>query len=89
MVQFCITSFSCISGKLRSPAGEVDGDRWTLVLWYVQEQGINRIGTVSDGGRAIQQALSQVEGEAHGMRNEVVEEVIVALVSESHTRQAT
>lgn len=51
------------------PPVEVDGESWTLVLWYLQEQGISRMGTVSDGGRAIQQALSQVEGEASHQRD--------------------
>jgi hypothetical protein len=44
------------------PPVEVDGESWTLVLWYVQEQGISHVGTVSDGGRAIQKAVSQVQG---------------------------
>jgi hypothetical protein len=39
------------------PAVAVDGESWTLALWYVQEQGVNTLGTVSDGGRAIQEAL--------------------------------
>ena len=51
------------------PPVEVDGDSWTLVLWYLQEQGIRRMGTVSDGGRAIQQALSQAQGEASQQRD--------------------
>jgi hypothetical protein len=51
------------------PPVEVDGDSWTLLLWYLQEQGISRLGTVSDGGRAIQQALSQVQGEEHHQRD--------------------
>jgi hypothetical protein len=48
---------------------EVDGESWTLVLWYLHEQGISRMGTVSDGGRAIQQALSQVVGEESHQRD--------------------
>ena len=35
----------------------VDGESWTLALWYLQEQGVSTLGTVSDGGRAIQEAL--------------------------------
>src|SRR6266550_8786892 len=31
------------------PAVAVDGESWTLALWYVQEQGVNALGTVSDG----------------------------------------
>jgi hypothetical protein len=51
------------------PPVEVDGESWTLVLWYVQEQGITRLGTVSDGGRAIAEALSQVHGEESHQRD--------------------
>lgn len=51
------------------PPVEVDGDSWTLLLWYLQEQGISRLGTVSDGGRAIQHALSQVQGAEHHQRD--------------------
>jgi len=39
------------------PAVTVDGESWTLALWYLQEQGVVSLGTVSDGGRAIQDAL--------------------------------
>jgi hypothetical protein len=38
----------------------VDGESWTLVLWQVQEQGIAWQSTVSDGGRAIGEAVSTV-----------------------------
>ncbi len=51
------------------PPVEVDGESWTLVLWYLQEQGISRLGTVSDGGRAIQEALSQIQGEENHQRD--------------------
>ncbi|HEY6407029.1 MAG TPA: hypothetical protein VIY29_06145 [Ktedonobacteraceae bacterium] len=44
------------------PPVEGDGESWTWLVWYVQEQGLSRLGTVSDGGRAIQEALSQVQG---------------------------
>jgi len=33
------------------PPVEVDGESWTLLLWYLQEQGISRLGTVSPGRR--------------------------------------
>jgi len=33
------------------------------VLWYVQEQGIGWLSIGSDGGRAIQEAMSQVQVE--------------------------
>jgi hypothetical protein len=39
------------------PAVAVDGESWTLVLWYLQEQGVICTGTVSDGGKAIAEAL--------------------------------
>src|SRR5947209_19682252 len=39
------------------PAVAVDGESWTLALWYLQEQGVAATGTVSDGGRAIADAL--------------------------------
>jgi hypothetical protein len=39
------------------PAVAVDGESWTLALWYLQDQEVNALGTVSDGGRAIQDAL--------------------------------
>jgi hypothetical protein len=51
------------------PPVEVDGESWTLLLWYLQEQGISRLGTVSDGGRAIQEAVSQVHGEEQHQRD--------------------
>jgi hypothetical protein len=51
------------------PPVEVDGDSWTVLLWYLQEQGISRLGTVSDGGRAIQQAVSQVQAEEDHQRD--------------------
>src|SRR2546421_5654565 len=39
------------------PAVAVDGESWTLALWYLYEQGATSLGTVSDGGRAIAEAL--------------------------------
>jgi hypothetical protein len=42
-----------------SPIG-VDGESWTLLLWQMQEQGIRWRTTVSDGGRAIEEAVSTV-----------------------------
>src|SRR6266849_1501931 len=39
------------------PAVAVDGESWTLALWYLHEQGVVSRGTVSDGGRAIADAL--------------------------------
>lgn len=51
------------------PPVEVDGESWTVLLWYLQEQGVSRLSTVSDGGRAIQEAVSQVQGEEHHQRD--------------------
>jgi hypothetical protein len=42
-----------------SPVG-VDGDSWTLLLWQLQEEGLHWHTTVSDGGRAIGEAVSKV-----------------------------
>jgi hypothetical protein len=38
----------------------VDGESWTLLLWEMQEQGLHWQSTVSDGGRAIQEAVQTV-----------------------------
>src|SRR5947209_19466563 len=51
------------------PAVQVDGESWTLVWWYLQEQGLSCAGTVSDGGRAIADALSQIQSEASHQRD--------------------
>src|SRR5690242_11075443 len=42
------------------PPVAVDGESWTLVWWYLHEQGVLCERSVSDGGRAIQDALSQL-----------------------------
>lgn len=42
------------------PPVAVDGESWTLVWWYLHEQGLLCERSVSDGGRAIQDALSQL-----------------------------
>jgi hypothetical protein len=39
------------------PAVAVDGESWTLALWYLHEQGVVCTGSVSDGGKAIHDAL--------------------------------
>src|SRR5436309_3072875 len=39
------------------PPVAVDGESWTLALWYLQDQGVVATRTVSDGGRAIAEAL--------------------------------
>ncbi len=51
------------------PPVAVDGESWTRLLWYLQEQGIARSCTVSDGGRAIQEAVSQVHAESSHQRD--------------------
>lgn len=43
------------------PAVAVDGESWTLVWWYLHEQGLLCERSVSDGGRALQDALSQLQ----------------------------
>ncbi len=43
------------------PPVAVDGESWTLVWWYLCEQGLFCECSVSDGGRAIQEALGQMQ----------------------------
>jgi transposase-like protein len=43
------------------PPVAVDGERWMLVWWYLCEQGLFCERSVSDGGRAIQEALGQLQ----------------------------
>jgi len=38
----------------------VDGESWTLLLWELEEQGLHWDTTVSDGGRAIEEAVGTV-----------------------------
>jgi hypothetical protein len=47
----------------------VDGESWTLLLWQLQEQGIDWQSTVSDGGRAIGEAVSTVTPERPHQRD--------------------
>jgi hypothetical protein len=42
-----------------SPVG-VDGESWTLLLWQLEEQGLHWHTAVSDGGRAIGEAVATV-----------------------------
>src|SRR6266853_3918655 len=51
------------------PPVAVDGESWTLVWWYLHEQGLVCERSVSDGGRAIQDALSQVHRLASQQRD--------------------
>jgi hypothetical protein len=41
------------------PPVAVDGESWTLLLWLLQDQGLEWYTTVSDGGKAIQDAVQQ------------------------------
>src|SRR5258706_3235737 len=43
------------------PAVGVDGESWTLALWYLHEQGVVCKGSVSDGGKAIAEALQTTQ----------------------------
>jgi hypothetical protein len=38
----------------------VDGESWTLLLWQLQEQGVRWHTLVSDGGKAIEEAVTTV-----------------------------
>jgi hypothetical protein len=51
------------------PAVAVDGESWTVALWYLQEQGVQYKGTVSDGGRAIAQAVQTTGAESSHQRD--------------------
>src|SRR5258706_7248246 len=47
------------SGQVWAPLPPVgvDGESWTLALWYLHEQGVVCKGSVSDGGKAIHEVL--------------------------------
>jgi hypothetical protein len=48
------------------PPVSVDGESWTILLWLMQEEGLKWYTTVSDGGKAIQDAVQHVNsGQAH------------------------
>jgi transposase-like protein len=51
------------------PAVGVDGESWTLALWYVQEQGVDCTASVSDGGRAIEEALQTTQALSRHQRD--------------------
>ena len=51
-----------------SPVG-VDGESWTLLLWQLEEQGVHWQTTVSDGGRAIGEAVATVTPECPHQRD--------------------
>ncbi len=43
------------------PPVAVDGESWTVLLWYLQEQGVIWQTAVTDGGQAMQEALRSME----------------------------
>lgn len=51
------------------PPVAVDGESWTLVLWSLQEQGVQSLCTVSDGGKAIAEALSTTQTASRHQRD--------------------
>ncbi len=52
-----------------TPLVEVDGESWTLLLWQLEEQGLHWHTTVSDGGRAIGEAVATVKPEQPHQRD--------------------
>lgn len=50
------------SGTVWASTGllDVDGESWTLLLWELEEQGVRWQTAVSDGGRAIGEAVATV-----------------------------
>jgi transposase-like protein len=42
------------------PPVPVDAESWTLLLWYLQEQGVIWQRAVTDGGQAMQEALRSI-----------------------------
>ncbi len=51
-----------------SPVG-VDGESWTLLLWELEEHGLHWSSIVSDGGRAIGEAVKTVTPEQPHQRD--------------------
>jgi hypothetical protein len=51
------------------PPVAVDAQSWTLLLWDLQEQGVQWDTMVSDGGKAIQSALESVTPESIHQRD--------------------
>lgn len=51
------------------PAVGVDGESWTLALWYLHEQGVLCTGSVSDGGKAIEEALQTTQALSRHQRD--------------------
>jgi hypothetical protein len=59
------------SGLVWGAAGPVavDGDRWTLLRWLVQERGLRWFRTVHDGGKAMEQACARVDPHGQHQRD--------------------
>ena len=51
------------------PPVAVDAESWTILLWYMQEQGIEWKTAASDGGGAIADALRSVEAVSRHQRD--------------------
>jgi hypothetical protein len=51
------------------PPVAVDAESWTILLWYMQEQGITWKTAASDGGGAIADALRSVEAVSRHQRD--------------------
>ncbi len=47
----------------------VDGESWTLLLWLLEEQGLHWHTVVSDGGKAIGEAVATVAAEQSHQRD--------------------
>lgn len=67
----CVSVVDAHSGAVWATADPVavDGDTWTLVLWAAQERGLRWARTVSDGGRAMQQACTTVAPQSPQQRD--------------------
>jgi hypothetical protein len=51
------------------PPVAVDGESWTLVLWYLQEQGVVWQTATTDGGQAMQDGLSAIKAASKQQRD--------------------
>jgi hypothetical protein len=51
------------------PPVAVDGESWTLLLWYLQEQGVVWQTAATDGGQAMQEALDTVKAASKQQRD--------------------
>jgi hypothetical protein len=51
------------------PPVRVDGESWTLLLWYLQEQGVVWQTAATDGGQAMQEGLSTIQADAKQQRD--------------------